>query len=247
MCGGDGRRRRTGTHGNDRGNDASYGGNQSHMSTPLWQFWTDWAVKFLGMLATVAAVIVALFGYWLRRRIDPPRLRLEHSSAEGWQGIVYELDTATNKAKYQRGGIWHHVRVQNNKTRWNPVTGVHIFLLKIEAPDASGDFKPIWEGPPAALVWRYETGNLKPKTIGRPEECDFCHVLEDTGELRLSPLIKGQAPDKFTGPFPLKLRLRLQARGVEADSDIYRLEVYWDGKTSDDKTQMSRHLVVKPT
>jgi hypothetical protein len=216
------------------------------MSTPLWQFWTDWTVKLLGMLATVAAVIVALFGYWLRQRIDPPRLGLAHSNAEGWQGVIYELDAATNRAKYQISGIWHHVRV-HNESRRNPVTRVHIFLLSIEAPDASGVFKPIGQTPPAALIWRFETGNPKPKTIGRPEECDLCHVLKDTGELRLSPLIKGQVPDTFTGPFPLKLRLTLQARGVEADSDTYRLEISWDGKWSDDQTQMSRHLVVTPT
>jgi hypothetical protein len=32
------------------------------MSTPLWQFWTDWGVKALGTLGTFAAVLVALFG-----------------------------------------------------------------------------------------------------------------------------------------------------------------------------------------
>jgi hypothetical protein len=206
-------------------------------------FW----IQLLGMLATVAAVIVALFLNWLRWRIDPPRLVLEHSDAEGWQGVVHFLDSQNNRATpIPINGIWHHVRV-HNKTRWSPVTGVHIFLVSIEVPDASGDFKCIWEKLPAALVWRFETGNTKLKTMGHPEECDLCHVLKNTGELRLSPLIKGQAPDTFTGPFPLKLRLTLQARGVEADSDKYLLEVHWDGKWSDDKTQMSRHLVVKPT
>jgi hypothetical protein len=31
------------------------------MGPPEWQFWTDWAVKALGTLATLLAVVVALF------------------------------------------------------------------------------------------------------------------------------------------------------------------------------------------
>jgi hypothetical protein len=72
-----------------------------------------------------------------------------------------------------------------NETRWNPVSGVHIFLLSMEAPDASGEFKTFWEGP-AALGWRHEP-NQQPKTIGRREECDLCHLLKEPRVVRLSP------------------------------------------------------------
>ena len=211
------------------------------MSTPLWQFWIDWVIKTLGTLATFLAVLVALFGSRLRHRIAPPRLTIAHSSAEGMGGIVYALDPATNKAIHQTSALWHHVKVKNN-TRADPVTGVHIFLLLIEAPDASGEFKRVWEGA-AKLGWRHEP-DPEQKTVGYPAECDLCHILKQPLEVRLSPLVKGQVPDRFTQPF--KLALTLQARGVEADLDPLRLEISWEGKWSDDRAEMSRHLVVKP-
>jgi hypothetical protein len=176
------------------------------MSTPLWQFWTDWTVKALAALFTLLAVCAALFGSWLRHRITPPRLSIRLSSAEGMAGIVYTLDPATNKATYLTSAVWYHVQVEN-KTRWSPVTGVHIFLLSIEAPeDASGKFKPIWEGY-APLGWRHEP-DPKPKTLGYPAECDLCHILKDPLEVRLSPIIKGQVPERFTEPFKFAFTLR---------------------------------------
>lgn len=195
----------------------------------------------LGTFATFLAVFVALFGSRLRHWMIPPQLSIALSSAEGWPGTVYVFDPATNKATYQSSAIWWHVQVAN-KTREIAVTGVHIFLLSIEAPDASGIFKPVWDGY-AALGWRHEP-NPQPKTIGYPVECDLCHILKEPLEVRLSPITKGQVPDRFTGPF--KLALTLQARGVEADSRPLRLEISWNGKWSDDKAEMKRHLVVRP-
>lgn len=212
------------------------------MSTPLWQFWTDWGIKTLGTLATFIAVFVALFGSRLRHRLTPPRLSIALSSANGAAGTLHVFDPATNKATHQTSGFWHHVRVEN-KTRADPVTGVHIFLLLIEAPDvASGEFERVWEGD-AKLGWRHEP-DPEPKKIGYPAECDLCHILKEPLEVRLSPLVRGQVPDRFTQPF--KLALTLQARGVEADSRPLRVEISWNGKWSDDRAEMSRHLVVKP-
>jgi hypothetical protein len=156
-------------------------------------------------------------------------------------GIVYTLDPATNKATYLTSAVWYHVQVEN-KTRWSPVTAVHIFLLSIEAPeDASDKFKPVWEGY-APLGWRHEP-DPKPKTLGYSAECDLCHILKDPLEVRLSPIIKGQVPERF--PEPFKFAFTLRARGVEAESNPLRLEISWDGKWSDNRDDMKRHLVVK--
>lgn len=207
---------------------------------PLWQFWTNWTITALGTLATFLAVLVALFGARLRRWISPPHLSIRLSNAEGMRGSISTFDPETNKATYKTSAIWYHVQVEN-KTREAPITGVHIFLLSIEAPDAAGAFKPVWEGH-APLGWRHEA-DPTPKTIGYPAECDLCHVLKEPLEVRLSPIIKGQVLDTITGAF--KFAFTLQARGIEAESKPLRLEISWSGMWSDNKADMMRHLVVK--
>ena len=210
------------------------------MSTPLWQFWTDWAVKALGALFTVLAVIVALFGLRLRHWITPPQLSIELSSAEGWPGVVV-MDSC------QISGFWYHVRVFN-KTRETPITGVYVLLQLIEdeeVRETSGELKRVWEGS-AALRWSFESENPLPKTIGyRDAECVLCHILkEEPLAVLLSPIIKGQAPDRLLLPF--KFIFTLQAKGVEAQSSPRRLRVHWNGKWSDDRDEMKHHLGVEP-
>src|SRR5262245_31382893 len=210
----------TATNGNKFNPESSNG-----MNMPLWQFWTNFAVKTLGTLATFLAVLVALFGSRWRYRMIPPRLKIVLSSTEGMGGEVFDLDRVTNQARHLTNAVWFHIQV-DNETRDTPVSGVHIFLLSIEAPDASGTFKPVWEGN-APLGWRHDK-NPQPKTIGYGAECDLCHVLKQPPMVRLSPINPGQVPDTITGP--CKLILTLQARGVEAESNRYRVEISWDGQ-----------------
>ena len=130
----------------------------------------------------------------------------------------------------------YHVRV-DDLTRWNPVTGVHIFLLSVEAPDASDELDAS-----SPLSWRNEP-NPQPKTIGYHAECDLCYVIKEPREVRLSPLIVGQVPSIYAGPF--KIAVTLQARGIEADLNPLRVEISWNGEWSDHREEMKHHLVVK--
>jgi hypothetical protein len=190
------------------------------------------------MLATFLAVVVALFSWRWRNWISPPRLAIDFASEKGFQGTLFKLDPATNRA-ITNDAIWYHIRVQN-LTRGNPVTGVYVFLLQIEAPDAAGVFKPIWDGG-AALGWRHEP-NQQPKTIGHLAECDFCYIVKDQPpQIRLNPLVPGQAPNLFTGQF--QLIFTMQAKGVEADSNRLRIKVSWNGQWSDIAEERSRNLV----
>ena len=208
------------------------------MPTPLWQFWTDLTVKALGTVATFLAVFVALFGSWWRNVIVPPRLTISLARGDGFPYIL-RLENRETKEVRQTPGFWYHVRVDNH-TRWNPVSDVYVFLLSVEELDAADQFKPIWVGQ-AALGWRLDA-NPQPKKIGYTAECDLCHILKDPLSVNLSPIVLGQVPSIFTQA--TRLRLTLRARGIEADSNQLRVQIAWDGQWSDDKAEMSRHLVV---
>jgi hypothetical protein len=208
----------------------------------VWQFWTDLSIKATQAAATLLAVSVALFGARLRHRFDPPKLKIALANDEGFAAILYTFNRQTNEALHQTDGLWYHVRV-DNENRSTTATGVHIFLLSIEAPDVSGDFRPIWTGH-AKLGWKHES-NPEPKSIGYHAECDLFHILNEPREMRLSPIIPGQiTPDKFIGP--LRIAVTVQARSIEVESDPLRLEIFWDGTWSTDRAEMKRHLVVKP-
>jgi hypothetical protein len=98
------------------------------MQTPLWQFWTDWAIKALGTVATLLVAFVALFGAWLRNWIWPPELTISLVSDEGYSSTVVAFDTS-GKPIHQTSGFWYFVQVENS-TRWNPVTDLYIFCYQ---------------------------------------------------------------------------------------------------------------------
>jgi hypothetical protein len=212
------------------------------MQTPLWQYWTDFTIKALGTVATFLAVFVALFGAWLRNWIWPPTLTVSLVSSEGYSSNLWIFDKATGKQLHQTPGFWYHVSVEN-RTRWNPVTDLYIFILSIEVRDAAGNFIPSWVGR-CPLGWRHES-NPQPKKVGYSSECDLCHILKEPLEVRLTPIVPGQVPDVYGEP--IRIALTLQARGIEAESKPLRIEISWDGKWADNKDDLKRHFVVKET
>jgi hypothetical protein len=209
------------------------------MGPPEWQFWTDWAVKALGTLATLLAVVVALFGARLRNWLAPPNLAIALADEAGWPAVLHMLDHRTNVATLTTG-LWFHVRVSNSR-RWSPVTGLHIMLISIEAPDAAERWQFVWKGQ-CPLTWRHEPSQA-PKSVGYDAECDLCYVLKEPRGLRLSPMNRGQVEDTFR-PGAIRIALTVQARGIEADSPPLRLELSWNGQWSDDASQMRRNFVI---
>jgi hypothetical protein len=176
----------------------------------------------------------------LKKESSELQLMIAMSNAAGWPADLYELNKSTNQARRTKG-FWYHIRVEN-RTRWSPVREVLIFLMQIEAPDEAGNLKTVWDGT-VALGWRHDP-NPQPKTIGYSAECDLFHVLKEPLEVRLSPLVRGQVPDIWKGPF--NIAVTLQARGIETDSNPLRLLVSWDGNWVDDIEEMRKHFVITP-
>jgi len=211
------------------------------------QFWWNWAVYALAAVGTVGAVVVALFGEWIRAHLWPPKLvvSLRDSTDES---VPTKL--ATEEARVITQSRWCHVHVENTRRRFSPATDVQVFLLSVEEPDAAGTFQLRWAAEPVPLAWSHQ--KYKPATfrIGVPRQADLCsvvqHPTDGTHFLLLAPLFQPFAlPVRWeTG---CKLALTVQARGVEADSNKLRVEVAWNGEWSDDPRTMRRHLTVSAT
>lgn len=112
----------------------------------------------------------------------------------------------------------------------------------MEEPDAAGEFKVMWLG---EIPIRWRNQEIKPlvRTIGHAEDCDLCSVVKDKW-LELHPLISPFALDTRRKS-ACQLIVTLQARGVEADSNLLRVKIAWDGKWSDDAEEMAHSMVVK--
>jgi hypothetical protein len=195
------------------------------------QFWMNWAVQAAAAVATLAAVVVALFGGWLLAHLMPPRLTL---SLKDWRGF---------RAPYGgKGSFWYYVRAAN-KRRWPVATQVQVFLLSVEERDAAGMPRQTWAGE-LPIKWRDQEIYPAIRTIGRDgADCDLCTVVEGNG-LELHPLIPRNTLNARRHE-KCDLILTLQARAPEADSNRLRVLVAWDGGWADGVEEMTQHMTVR--
>lgn len=208
--------------------------------TPIWQFWLDWVVQVATAVGTIAAVVVALFGDWLRTRFAPPKLILKLQNELGIK-VDPTILTAPDGSTREAASRWYHVRVENGR-RWSSATQVQVFLLRVEEPDAAREYKLMWFGE-IPIRWRYQEINPLIRSIGYPADCDLCSVVKGKW-LELHPII---TPLELTARRreASHLILTLQARGLEGDSNLLRVRIDWDGQWADDTQEMAAHMVVK--
>ena len=179
----------------------------------------NWA-QIVSAIGTLLAVIVALFGSQLRRLLVRPRLDIRVDNPDG---VVAE-----GEGGGQDSSRWYHLRV-SNPHRWSPITSVRVFLLEVEWPEAGGGYRSAWKGA-MPLQWRYAAAMEKSADMGFARDCDLCVITSDK-VLRLTLSFRGGIEDKYTTySEPIRLRLTLQASGLEADSRRLKVQLDWNGQ-----------------
>jgi hypothetical protein len=206
--------------------------------------------EWLTAIGTIGAVIVALFGPWLgpwlRGRFAAPRLEIRLGQG-GKNGVRVVARQELDGKPIETDGRWYRLRVENKRRHWSPAKDVRMLLLNFEHPNAAGQYRTTWVGE-IPLVWSNQPVIPLTPTIGPPHECDLCSVVKNpTGRYTLSlcPLIQ---PFNLLSSWQDKVRfvLSIQARGIESDSDVFRVEISWDGQWADDTIEMAKHLVIQP-
>jgi hypothetical protein len=214
------------------------------------QFWLDWWVKVASAVFTLLAVLVALFGNWLRAWLFPPVLQISLANPHGErvEAKIYST-TISAGANYPPEPIktietrWYHIRVENRR-RLTPATQVQVILLQVEEPNASGTYAARWAGA-IPMRWRHmEVDPTTARTIGSPQEVDLLGVSEEK-QLGLQPLLTPSPLDKLAlRNGSCRMRVVLQARALEKDSNILTVEIAWDGAWHAEPGEMARHLGV---
>jgi len=207
------------------------------------QFWANWWIQAAVAVATFCTVLVALFGQGFRAKFFPPQLSLSLND-QGGELTKVQLSWMENGQLKQRmeDARYYHLRV-NNKRRWSPAQQAQVFLTRMEAPSADGTMMPLWVGD-IPISWRHKEVVPPQRTVG-PEACaDLCSVIKGK-HWQLHPLV---APNNLPVVFTEAgtVIVSLQVRANEADSDVARFQISWDGHWHDGTAEMQRHFVVKP-
>ena len=205
------------------------------------QFWIGWSVQLAIAVATFGAVLVALFGDWIRARLFKPHLSLALVSPVGesttLQVVSPSGDSPTEKARF------YHVRV-SNKVPWPKASQVQVYLIRVEEPGPDGALQVKWASD-VPIKWKFQEINPLVRTVGPAADCDLCSVVKDKW-LELHPLI---VPNNLARIVrrreAVDMVVNLEARSNEATSFIKRFRISWDGKWEDGDTEMTHHLVVK--
>lgn len=212
--------------------------------TSLFWMWMNWRVQALVAFATVAAVVVALFGERIRLKIWPPELSLSLTEPHGDRTPVSVISTDENGVQHERVEDARYYRLWlSNGRRWSPANQVQVVLLRIEQPSSDGGrFITTWTGD-VPLTWTNQPLYGLLRTIGPPAQIDLCTVVKGKW-LELHPLLQ---PNNLTRQYrqPTKLILSIQAKSNEVDSPVLRIQVSWDSQWHDGAQEMAQHLVVK--
>src|SRR5689334_6855614 len=123
--------------------------------------WGDVATWFAA-IATLLAVLVALYGDKLKSRWFRPGLVLRFRDRRGvFQRTELRLpDSSTRmaEARYYRLCV-------GNQGRWPIATNVQVFLLQIEEPGAAGAPRVTWAGE-LPFVWEHQAIYPLARTVG---------------------------------------------------------------------------------
>jgi len=204
--------------------------------------WWRVALDVAVALGTVGAVVVALFGQAFRSKFFPPKLSLTLAGEFGEATRVAVVPPeGSGQQPRQEAARYFHLRVENMR-RWSPATAVHVVLLQVEEPGPDGKLQVRWTGD-VPLVWRHNNVFPPYRSVGPDVLADLFSVVKNKW-LQLHTLVI---------PFNLdiirrsstSLVLTVQARATEADSNILRVRISWDGGWEDGAQEMRRHLKVE--
>jgi hypothetical protein len=197
-------------------------------------------------VTTFLAVLVALFGDWIRSKFKFLRPTLVLRLSDRTEGEV-----TTAFLSQQDGGqprperaLYHYLAVENPR-RVPVATDVRVWLVKIEHQGPDGDFIPVWASE-IPVQWHLEQAQRAQRHIGARAEAVLFDIVKDKW-LELAPLvITNNVPYRYrVEDGPCHIIATFQARSIETDSNLLRVRIDWTGDFSENPVEMRHHLSFK--
>lgn len=205
-------------------------------------------IPSIAAAGTWAAVMVALFGDWLRAKLFPLHLDLELVDSSGDLTIQDRNWIDDNKVpQHRRAKARYYYVVVRNTGRVRIAHDVQIMLIDLAVEGPDGQPQVVGKGP-LPLVWQHQQLYPLLRTVGTAGDeavADFFFVLEEKPLEFVLALVPNNFPNKIDAP--LKVWVTLEARAIEGRSKPLRLQIAWNGKWHDGREEMAENLPVKVT
>lgn len=185
-------------------------------------------VGIAGAAATLLAVLVALFGEKIRQLWSAPKLKVS----------VFEPAITTTNAGAKG---WYYLLEVVNESRSNPAANVRVLLTKIErkAPDGSWVEEPF--SGPVQVMWRWPQLMAQYQTVGPTQIATFACVHQNETEISLRLYWFPNNMRRSISPMET-VRLSFVAASDGAESEVLPVEIAWDGKWTEDRSEMKKNL-----
>ena len=176
---------------------------------------------------------------------------LENVSGASPHGLQLRLPSGPPLVIHRTMSRFYHLQA-TNAHRAYPVNSVDVFLIGVEKEIEAGQFNPVWLGDDVRMRRRYERedpSKSTPPVVGRSADVDLCNLVKQsyggsgapTLELCVALIPVNLAPHVMVPP-GASVILHFVAKGVEADSETFKLRMSWTGEWSDDDAEMRRLL-----
>jgi hypothetical protein len=206
----------------------------------------DW--NAVTAIATLLAVIVALFGKQIRAFLFPPMLKIRRKNKYGEKILGWQI--LNDQISYDVVLRFFHIRVDNARRLTSSAHDVQLFLIRLEEKAPNGNWQTRWAGS-MPLRWRDQELTSSTQTVGPSKDADLLMVSEPIAQLNQAARLSLK-PQMLPGNFGLKTVWQgpchfiatLQARSITKDSNQLRLEVSWDGHWEEGDIEMYQHLKV---
>jgi hypothetical protein len=196
----------------------------------------DSILDYILAISTFLAVVVALFGENIRKRLFHPQIVISLRNPIGGELTTAKSQETTIKTRY------YHLKV-DNKRKGEFANNTQVVLLGIEDFGPSGSLRPIWDGE-VPLCWmnqnRANTNEVR--RIGRTAYCDLLSIDEKKRVFLHLQIRQYNLKDVWEAAF--KIVITLQARSDEVSSQIYKYQISWDGEWVEGEKELSKHLEI---
>ncbi len=196
----------------------------------------DWSliIQALTAVGTIAVVIIAIWGDWLKIKLTPPKLKIE------FQNIRGELTSFGNGTRV----IYYHLKVVNSRP-WSTAKNCKVLLKAISKELPSGEFQNQALNTTPSFIWT--PAEITPHSITLTQEHAFDFGFLAEGAKEFKPVLS-LTPNNFQGFVKERQKIRFS---LQPSADNYLsikfqvFEVAWNGEWSDNMDTMCQNLTIR--